>query len=384
MVLFAKQRQQYTMQFEVSVALNFLIAYLYNKLPRRRVNMLGEQMLEHLRIKFQGHWYPERPTKGSAYRSIRISKEKVDKVLVNAANDVGLDLQEILDTLPNDLTIWIDPGEVSYRIGEKGPVKILYEDERRLLRKNTNKDSLNSESSSDSEEREGPSSHQDSDVPIRPFNPDAQIFQPIPDNFDTISLLSNSINSLISLSPTSSNNTNLNSSSGSSSSVVGTNTTVSSWTSNEHALIPTLSSPTVTNNSNTAFLNKTVSTPVFSPQTFAQTKFGSLKSKHAGRRNQSKMLPSEFSAYIKQKEQIQQSRILQMPFVDNNNTFIPSSSSAVIRPPNYRNYYNPHVTHSQFNSSIFNNDSPLRPNTLPLINGQSSIYIEQQMTSSTS
>ena len=83
--------------------------------------MLGEQMLEHLRVKFQGHWYPERPTKGSAYRSIRISKEKVDKVLVNAAIDVGLDLQEILDTLPNDLTIWIDPGEVSYRIGEKGP-----------------------------------------------------------------------------------------------------------------------------------------------------------------------------------------------------------------------------------------------------------------------
>ena len=142
--------------------------------------MLGEQLLEHIRMKFQGHWYPERPTKGSAYRSIRISKEKVDKVLINAAIDVGLELQEILDTLPNDLTIWIDPGEVSYRIGEKGPgnaqnasslaattkiivlfhlVKILYEDERRLLRKNTNKDSLNSESSSDSEEREGASQH---------------------------------------------------------------------------------------------------------------------------------------------------------------------------------------------------------------------------------
>ena len=95
----------------------------FNPFYFSRVNMLGEQMLEHLRIKFQGHWYPERPTKGSAYRSIRISKEKVDKVLVNAAIDVGLDLQEILDTLPNDLTIWIDPGEVSYRIGEKGPGK---------------------------------------------------------------------------------------------------------------------------------------------------------------------------------------------------------------------------------------------------------------------
>jgi len=94
------------------------------------------------------------------------------------------------------------------------------------------------------------------------------------------------------------------------------------------------------------------------------------------------MLPSEFSAYIKQKEQIQQSRILPIPFVDN--TTINPSSSAIIRPPNYRNYYNPYVTHSQFNSSMFNNDLPLRPNTLPLGNGQSSIYVEQQMTSSTS
>ena len=82
--------------------------------------MLGEQMLEYIKIKFQDHWYPERPSKGSAYRSIRISKQKVDKVLINAVADVGLDLQEILETLPSDLTIWIDPGEVSYRIGEKG------------------------------------------------------------------------------------------------------------------------------------------------------------------------------------------------------------------------------------------------------------------------
>jgi hypothetical protein len=104
------------------------------------------------------------------------------------------------------------------------------------------------------------------------------------------------------------------------------------------------------------------------------------------------MLPSEFSAYIKQKEQIQQSRILPMPFIDNNSSPPPPppppitipSSSAVIRPPNYKNYYNPYVAHSPFNSSMFNNDLPLRPNTLPLNNGQSSIYVEQQMTSSTS
>lgn len=103
-------------------------------------------------------------------------------------------------------------------------------------------------------------------------------------------------------------------------------------------------------------------------------------------RSQFRMLPSEFSAYIKQKEQIQQSRILPMPFLDNSNPLIPSTSSAVIRPPNnYRNFYNPYSTHSPMNSSsLFNPDLPLRPNTLPLNNGQSTMYAEQQMTSSTS
>lgn len=139
-------------------------------------------------------------------------------------------------------------------------------------------------------------SHLDVDLPVRPFNPDAQIFRPIPDNTETIALLSDSINSLISLSPSSSSN--LNSSSGSSTSSTGlpsntnTNTTnqLPQWPSasnDQTNLVPTISSPVIGTPA-TPFLNKTISTPVFSPQTFAQTKFGSLKSKHMGRRNQSK------------------------------------------------------------------------------------------------
>lgn len=95
--------------------------------------MLGEQMFEYLCLKYQNHWYPERPTKGSAYRSIRISKEKVDKILINSAIDIGLNLQEILESLPYDLTIWIDPEEVSYRIGEKDLIQILYNNQRYLI-----------------------------------------------------------------------------------------------------------------------------------------------------------------------------------------------------------------------------------------------------------
>ncbi|CAF1008851.1 unnamed protein product [Didymodactylos carnosus] len=335
------------MQFEVSVALNFVIAYLYNKLPRRRVNMLGEEIEKHLRMKFQGHWYPERPTKGSAYRSLRISKEKVDKVLVNAAVDCGLDLQEILDALPNDLTIWIDPGEVSYRIGEKG---------------------VGNESSSDSEERDGSTFNKGSSISIKPFNLDAQVFRPI---IDDDNIIQTSISSLINLSPSSPPTvfgSILASSSGSSSSgssMNSSNNINSKYSrSSNNLLLPTVSSPTIgsINNNNTttlttnnrAFVNKTPSTPMFiSPATFAQTKFGSLKSKHASKKCQ-RMVPSEFSAYIKQKEQLQ--RIIQVQasptnefsssFIDSNNLMTPNSS---------------------LNTSFLHQPAPLQQNTTTLL-----------------
>lgn len=53
------------MHIEIQVALNFVISYLYNKLPRRRVNLFGEELERALKDKFQGHWYPEKPFKVS-------------------------------------------------------------------------------------------------------------------------------------------------------------------------------------------------------------------------------------------------------------------------------------------------------------------------------
>lgn len=53
------------MHIEIQVALNFVISYLYNKLPRRRVNIFGEELEKALKQKFQGHWYPTQPFKVS-------------------------------------------------------------------------------------------------------------------------------------------------------------------------------------------------------------------------------------------------------------------------------------------------------------------------------
>lgn len=71
------------MHIEVQVALNFVISYLYNKLPRRRVNIFGEELEKALKDKFQGHWYPEKPFKVSRYDF------KVERLLKNRSKEIG-------------------------------------------------------------------------------------------------------------------------------------------------------------------------------------------------------------------------------------------------------------------------------------------------------
>ncbi|XP_020379656.2 protein Tob1 [Rhincodon typus] len=144
------------MQLEIQVALNFIISYLYNKLPRRRVNIFGEELEQLLKKKYEGHWYPDKPYRGSGYRCIHVG-EAIDPVIEQAAKESGLDMKDVRDNLPEDLSVWIDPFEVSYQIGEKGPVKVLYVDDNNDTGTDLDKEIKNS------------------------FNPEAQVFMPICD-----------------------------------------------------------------------------------------------------------------------------------------------------------------------------------------------------------
>ncbi|XP_077359173.1 protein Tob1b [Festucalex cinctus] len=142
------------MQLEIQVALNFIISYLYNKLPRRRVNIFGEELESLLRKKYEGHWYPDKPYKGSGFRCIHVG-EKVEPVVEQAAKESGLAIEDVRNNLPQDLSVWIDPFEVSYQIGEKGAVKVLYVDDNGENGSELDKEIKNS------------------------FNPEAQVFMPI-------------------------------------------------------------------------------------------------------------------------------------------------------------------------------------------------------------
>lgn len=66
-----------------------------------------------LQAKFHGHWYPLLPSKGSGYRCLKFGAQYLDGAIVSACESCGIDRAEIITSIPNDLILWIDPGEVS-------------------------------------------------------------------------------------------------------------------------------------------------------------------------------------------------------------------------------------------------------------------------------
>ncbi|MGH0172442.1 UNVERIFIED_CONTAM: hypothetical protein FKN15_063272 [Acipenser sinensis] len=110
------------MHVEIGVALSFLISHLHSKLPRRRARLFGEELERLLRARYEGHWSPERPLRGSAFRCLHIGGVP-DPLLEQAAWSSGLDAAEVRENVPQELRVWIDPFEVSCQIGEKGAVR---------------------------------------------------------------------------------------------------------------------------------------------------------------------------------------------------------------------------------------------------------------------
>ncbi|CAB4054219.1 TOB [Lepeophtheirus salmonis] len=277
------------MNVEIKYAQNFVLNFLYNKLPRRRVNLFGEELELALKDKFKDHWYPDKPFKGSAFRCLKIT-DPADPVLNRAARESGNPLLDIIENLPTDLAIWIDPGEVSYRIGEKGSVKILYSEKDGNPFFQGGGMSLSGGSGSTGSSSSGSSlfsalssgSHED-------LNPEIAGLLSATDNLSS-GLSSLNISRAKPLktsssppSPFSHNNSSTN--------CTGSNNTTSGGSNPKSP--PHQQQPLT-----------------YTAGMFAQTKFGSTKLKTSGKKT-SRMSPTEFSNYIKtraalQKQQQQQ------------------------------------------------------------------------------
>ncbi|NXP48994.1 BTG1 protein, partial [Heliornis fulica] len=113
---------------EIAAAVGFISKFLRTKglMNERQLQTFSQCLQELLAEHYKHHWFPEKPCKGSGYRCIRIN-HKMDPLIGQAAQRIGLSSQELFQLLPSELTLWVDPYEVSYRIGEDGSICVLYE-----------------------------------------------------------------------------------------------------------------------------------------------------------------------------------------------------------------------------------------------------------------
>jgi protein Tob/BTG len=79
-----------------------------------------------LTSRYHDHWFPDKPLRGSAYRCLRIVNSRMDHLLLEAARLAGVSESVMARLLPKELTMWVDPNEVSYRFGEEGSIGIIY------------------------------------------------------------------------------------------------------------------------------------------------------------------------------------------------------------------------------------------------------------------
>jgi len=90
-----------------------------------KVDNFLKLLYDGLYSKYQGHWYPENPIRGNAYRVVQFGHHS-DKTVCIAAANAGLDIYDVITLFPKDVTVWADPNCVSFRIGDFGHPTIVY------------------------------------------------------------------------------------------------------------------------------------------------------------------------------------------------------------------------------------------------------------------
>jgi protein Tob/BTG len=119
-----KLKNAYSFFPKMHTEIQFAAQYLANYVPKHLKQQFIQDLTSILYLKFQDHWYPLDPERGSAFRSIK-NHSKLDSTLAMLPFD--------LSQMPSELVLWIDPGVVSYRMGNQYIVTLYKADQEQIV-----------------------------------------------------------------------------------------------------------------------------------------------------------------------------------------------------------------------------------------------------------
>lgn len=114
---------------EIRAAVSFVsnIVSRNDALPAHQVPAFSAALTKLMLERYADQWYPNEPHRGSGNRCIRVNFGVVDPIIVAAGQHVGLTRQKLVNILPPELTIWIDPQSVCYRTSDRLPLFTVYD-----------------------------------------------------------------------------------------------------------------------------------------------------------------------------------------------------------------------------------------------------------------
>ncbi|NXK63855.1 B910 protein, partial [Sylvietta virens] len=108
------------MKDEIAAAVFFITKLVKreDKLSKDKIEKFAAKLTEILFEKYKNQWYPDKPYRGQAFRCIRMNLQQPrDPLLDQACAESDVDLAVL--GLPKEMTLWVDPFEVSCRYGER-------------------------------------------------------------------------------------------------------------------------------------------------------------------------------------------------------------------------------------------------------------------------
>uniref|UniRef100_A0A8D2LP78 BTG anti-proliferation factor 4 n=1 Tax=Varanus komodoensis TaxID=61221 RepID=A0A8D2LP78_VARKO len=108
------------MKDEIAATVFFITRLVkkHDRLSKQQVEKFASKLTTMLFERYKKHWYLDNPSKGQAFRCIRINQfQERDPLLEQVCAESNVDFNSL--GLPKELTVWVDPFEVCCRYGEK-------------------------------------------------------------------------------------------------------------------------------------------------------------------------------------------------------------------------------------------------------------------------